>query len=251
MSTLIQPIDGRSVYSSHSNTHSYAASLTDSAVQIHHLQSGQVINDGLNSAVKELVENALDAHATSIEVRFKNYGLESLEVIDNGDGISSDNYESIGMAPSNGGRHLLMKMTTALKHHTSKLRTYADLESVTTFGFRGEAISSLCSLSDFYIITATASEAPKGSKLEFESSGQLKFKTMVAASKGTTVCVGNLFKNLPVRRRELERNIRRDYSKALGLLQAYASICVGVKFSVFNQPPKGCDVLLSTTFHMC
>lgn len=65
-------------------------------MQVHHLQSGQVINDGLNSAVKELVENALDANATSIEIRFKNYGLESLEVIDNGDGISPDNYESIG-----------------------------------------------------------------------------------------------------------------------------------------------------------
>ena len=65
-------------------------------MQAHHLQSGQVINDGLNSAVKELVENALDANATSVEVRFKNYGLESLEVIDNGDGISPDNYESIG-----------------------------------------------------------------------------------------------------------------------------------------------------------
>lgn len=52
--------------------------------------------------------------------------------------------------------------------------------------------------------------------------------------------VGNLFKSLPVRRRELERNVKRDYSKVLGLLQAYASICVGVKFSVSNQPSKGC-----------
>ncbi|KAI5851015.1 hypothetical protein BZA05DRAFT_430366 [Tricharina praecox] len=201
MATLIQQIDGKSV---------------------HHLQSGQVINDGLNSAVKELVENALDANATSIEIRFKNYGLESLEVIDNGDGISPDNYESI-----------------ALKHYTSKLRTYADLESVTTFGFRGEALSSLCALSDFHIITALAEEAPKGTKLEFENSGKLKSTHMVAASKGTTVCVANLFKNLPVRRKELERNIRRDFAKVLGLLQAYASIRVGVKFSVFNQQLKG------------
>ncbi|KAF8249781.1 DNA mismatch repair protein MutL [Wilcoxina mikolae CBS 423.85] len=201
MSALISPIDGRST---------------------HHLQSGQVINDGLISAVKELVENALDAHATSIEIRFKSYGLESLEVIDNGDGISAENYESI-----------------ALKHHTSKLRTFEDLESVTTFGFRGEALSSLCALADFHIVTATASEAPKGNKLEFEMSGKLKSNTMVAASKGTTVCVGNLYKSLPVRRMELERNIRREYSKVLGMLQAYASICVGVKFSVFNQPPKG------------
>ncbi|KAL7272673.1 ATP-binding mismatch repair protein [Rhizina undulata] len=197
----IKPIEGRSV---------------------HQIQSGQVIGDGLSSAVKELVENSLDAHATSIEIRFKNYGLDSLEVIDNGDGITSDNYESI-----------------ALKHYTSKLTTYADLESVTTFGFRGEALSSLCALSTLHIITATASEAPKGTKLEFETSGKLKSKSVSAAQKGTTVFVEQLFKTLPVRRKELERNVKREYTKVLGFLQAYAAICVGVKFSVFNQPAKG------------
>jgi DNA mismatch repair protein PMS2 len=144
-------------------------------------------------------------------------------------------------------------MATALKHHTSKLRTFEDLESVTTFGFRGEALSSLCALADFHIVTATASEAPKGNKLEFEMSGKLKSKTMVATSKGTTVCVGNLYKTLPVRRMELERTIKREYSKVLGMLQAYASICVGVKFSVFNQPPKGFDVCCypCTASRMC
>jgi DNA mismatch repair protein PMS2 len=60
----------------------------------------------LNSAVKELVENALDAHATSIEVRFKNYGLESLEVVDNGDGIAPENYETIGTFSEEPGPHM-------------------------------------------------------------------------------------------------------------------------------------------------
>lgn len=205
---------------------------------MHQIQSGQVIGDGLSSAVKELVENSLDAHATSIgtstcccsalsaltveEVRFKNHGLDALEVIDNGDGIAPDNYESL-----------------ALKHYTSKLRSYSDLESVTTFGFRGEALSSLCALSDVHVITATADEAPKGTRLEFAVSGQLKSRAVAAASKGTTVVVANLFKTLPVRRKELERNVKRDYARVMGLLQAYASICVGVKFSVFNQPLKG------------
>lgn len=63
---------------------------------MHNIQSGQVINEGLTSAVKELVENALDAHATSIEVRFRNYGLDSIEVTDNGDGVAPENYESLG-----------------------------------------------------------------------------------------------------------------------------------------------------------
>ncbi|KAI5779236.1 hypothetical protein EDC01DRAFT_711548 [Geopyxis carbonaria] len=201
MAALIQQIDSRSV---------------------HQIQSGQVINDGLTSAVKELVENSIDAGATSIEVRFKNYGLECIDVIDNGNGVSAENYESI-----------------ALKHYTSKLREYSDLESVSTFGFRGEALSSLCALSVLQITTATAEDAPKGVRLEFEVSGKLKSKTVVAASKGTTVSVGTLFKTLPVRRRELERNIKREYAKVLGILQAYASISTGVKFSIFNQPAKG------------
>ncbi|KAG0633607.1 hypothetical protein HOY80DRAFT_896239 [Tuber brumale] len=199
--TTIRPIEGRSV---------------------HQIQSGQVISEGLTSVVKELVENGLDAHATSIEVRFKSNGLDAIEVIDNGDGISPENYESI-----------------ALKHWTSKLTSYADLDSVTTFGFRGEALSSLCALSDLQIITATASEAPKGTKLGFEMSGKLKSRSVTAAQKGTTVLVENIFKTLPVRRKELERNIKREYTRVLGILQAYAGVCVGVKFSVFNQPAKG------------
>ncbi|CUS09093.1 unnamed protein product [Tuber aestivum] len=198
----IKPIEGRSV---------------------HQIQSGQVISEGLTSVVKELVENGLDAHATSIvEVRFKSNGLDAIEVMDNGDGISPDNYESI-----------------ALKHWTSKLTSYADLDSVTTFGFRGEALSSLCALSDLQIITATASEAPKGTRLEFEMSGRLKSRSVTAAQKGTAVLVESIFKTLPVRRKELERNIKREYTKVLGILQAYAGVCVGVKFSVFNQPAKG------------
>lgn len=70
----IKPIEGRSV---------------------HQIQSGQVIVD-LNSVAKELVENALDAGATTIEVRFKNYGLDSIEVQDNGSGIAPEDYDTIG-----------------------------------------------------------------------------------------------------------------------------------------------------------
>ncbi|KAI4948502.1 hypothetical protein J4E91_005926 [Alternaria rosae] len=188
---------------------------------VHQIQSGQVIV-GLESVCKELVENSIDAGATSVEVRFKNYGLDAIEVQDNGSGISPDDYETI-----------------ALKHYTSKLATYDDLSSLQTFGFRGEALSSLCALSNFYIITARPSDGPKGTKLEFEQSGKLKGTSVVAAKQGTTVVVETLFHNLPVRRKELEKNIKREYNKVLQLLNAYACISVGVKFSVSNQIPKG------------
>ncbi|KFY28953.1 hypothetical protein V493_02653 [Pseudogymnoascus sp. VKM F-4281 (FW-2241)] len=188
---------------------------------IHQIQSGQVIVD-LCSVVKELVENSLDAGASSIDVRFKNQGLESIEVHDNGAGITSQNYETI-----------------ALKHYTSKLATYADLTTLHTFGFRGEALSSLCALSDFTITTCTAEDAPKGTKLDFEVSGKLKGTSVVAAQKGTTVTVENLFNNLPVRRRELERNIKREWNRVVTVLGQYACIQTGVKITVTQQAGKG------------
>ncbi|KAI9736062.1 MAG: hypothetical protein M1818_006238 [Claussenomyces sp. TS43310] len=196
---------------------------------IHQIQSGQVIVD-LCSVVKELVENSLDAAATSIEVRFKNQGLDSIEVQDNGSGISPENYE-----------------TVALKHHTSKLATYSDLSSLDTFGFRGEALSSLCALSQFTVTTCLASDAPKGTKLEFATSGKLVSTSVVAAQKGTTVTVENLFSNLPVRRRELERNIKREWGRVTGVLQQYACIQTGVKFTVTQQQAKGKKTTLFST----
>lgn len=134
-----------------------------------------------------------------------------------------------------------------MKHYTSKLSTYSDLESLETFGFRGEALSSLCALSKFSVTTCLASEAPKGSRLEFETSGKLRGTSVVAAQKGTTVLVEALFHNLPVRRRELERNIKREWNKVLGVLNQYACIQTGLKFSVSQQPNKGKRMVLFST----
>ncbi|KAK0261324.1 hypothetical protein B0A54_03492 [Friedmanniomyces endolithicus] len=196
---------------------------------VHQIQSGQVIVD-LNSVVKELVENSLDAGATSIEVRFKNQGLDSVEVQDNGKGIAPEDFD-----------------TVALKHHTSKLSSYEDLTSLDTFGFRGEALSSLCALSKFQVLTARLEDGAVGKKLDFEVSGKLKATSVASAQKGTTVTVDELFYNLPVRRKELEKNIKREYGKVLSLLYAYACISVGIRFSVSNQMPKGKKVVAFST----
>ncbi|KAH7137096.1 hypothetical protein B0J13DRAFT_609202 [Dactylonectria estremocensis] len=196
---------------------------------VHQIQSGQVIVD-LCSVVKEVVENSIDAEATSIDVRFKNQGLDLIEIQDNGTGISPDNYPSV-----------------ALKHHTSKLSSYSDIASLQTFGFRGEALASLCALSVLSVTTCQASEVPKGSKLTFESSGKLKGTAVVAAQRGTTISVERLFHNLPVRRRELERNIKREWHKVIALLNQYASIQTNLKFSVSQQPTKGKRIHLFST----
>ncbi|GJN81122.1 hypothetical protein PLIIFM63780_004654 [Purpureocillium lilacinum] len=208
MSATIKPIDGRS---------------------IHQIQSGQVIVD-LCSVVKELVENSLDSGAGIIDVRFKNQGLDLIEVQDNGSGIAPANYASI-----------------ALKHHTSKLSSYSDIASLETFGFRGEALASLCALSNLAITTCLQAEVPKGARLTFEPSGKLRDTAVVATQRGTIVAVDRLFHNLPVRRRELERNVKREWHKVIALLNQYACIKTGVKFSVSQQPTKGKRIVLFST----
>lgn len=186
---------------------------------VHRITSGQVIVD-MTSIVKEVVENSLDANATVVEVEFKNYGLDSITVSDNGDGISEEDFESI-----------------ALKHHTSKLSSFNELEKVHTLGFRGEALSSLCSIGSLGIVTTQS--PPMAHQLTFKESGALDKTTICKGSKGTTVTVSSLFKNLPVRLKDLTKNIKREFNKCISLLQSYALINTKVKFVVRNVNSKG------------
>lgn len=134
-----------------------------------------------------------------------------------------------------------------MKHYTSKLSSYDDLSSLHTFGFRGEAISSLCALADFHIVTAQEKQVPRANRLDFEQSGKLRKTQIVAGQKGTTASVEGIFKRLPVRRRELEKNIKREYGKVLNLLHAYACISTGVRFSVRNTVGKTRNVVVFST----
>lgn len=99
----------------------------------------------------------MDSGATSIEVKLKDMGLESIEVTDNGSGIEKDNYE-----------------TLALKHHTSKLAEFADLENgyVTSFGFRGEALNAVCELSRNFTVTTKQASETVGFALSFNRNGK-------------------------------------------------------------------------------
>ena len=97
------------------------------------------------------------------------------------------------------------------------------------------------------MVTARAEDVPKGTRLDFETSGVLKGTKVVASQQGTTVAVENLFKNLPVRRRELEKNIKREYGKVLGVLQAYACISKGVRLGVSHQISNGKKTVVFAT----
>ena len=96
-------------------------------------------------------------------------------------------------------------------------------------------------------MTAQENEAPRATRLDFETSGTLKGTQLVASQKGTTIAVETIFKNLPVRRQELERNIKREYGKVLGLLQAYACISTNVKLTVSNLMGKGKKAVVFST----
>uniref|UniRef100_A0A803NQM6 Sm domain-containing protein n=1 Tax=Cannabis sativa TaxID=3483 RepID=A0A803NQM6_CANSA len=195
---------------------------------VHRICAGQVILD-LSSAVKELVENSLDSGATSIEIALKEYGKECFQVIDNGSGISPNNFKVI-----------------ALKHHTSKLVDFPDLQSLATFGFRGEAISSLCSLGNLTIETRTENETV-ATHLTYDHSGLLVAEKKTARKIGTTVTVKNLFSNLPVRSKEFHRNIRKEYGKLISLLNAYALIAKRVRLVCTNTTGRNVkSVVLKT-----
>ncbi|XP_057619639.1 mismatch repair endonuclease PMS2 isoform X2 [Chionomys nivalis] len=199
LAKAIKPIDGKSV---------------------HQICSGQVVLS-LSTAVKELIENSVDAGATSIDLRLKDYGVDLIEVSDNGCGVEEENFEGL-----------------ALKHHTSKIQEFADLIHVETFGFRGEALSSLCALSDVTISTCHVS-ASIGTRLVLDHNGKITQRIPYPRPKGTTVSVQHLFYTLPVRHKEFQRNIKKEYAKMVQVLQAYCIISTGIRVSCTNQLGQG------------
>ncbi|XP_032358933.1 mismatch repair endonuclease PMS2 [Etheostoma spectabile] len=187
---------------------------------VHQICSGQVVLT-LATAVKELVENSIDAGATNVDVRLKECGAELVEVSDNGKGVEEANFEGL-----------------TLKHHTSKLKDFSDLLHVETFGFRGEALSSLCALSGLCVVTCHES-SQVGTKLVFDHKGHIVQKSPHPRQQGTTVSLQQLFYTLPVRHKEFQRNIKKEYAKMIHVLQAYCVISTGVRITCSNQNGQG------------
>lgn len=181
------------------------------------ITSGQVITE-LVSVVKELVDNALDAGSTKIEVTFHGHGAESVEVADNGHGIAPHDLDSL-----------------CRRHHTSKIARFEDLASVSTLGFRGEAMSSLCAVAQVAVTTCSKETFPRATQLSYDKMGvAASRKSSVSGKQGTTVSVGSLFAGFPVRQKNFVKHIKREYSKALAVLMAYALVYTEVRFTVFN-----------------
>lgn len=148
------------------------------------IAAGEVVERPM-SVVKELVENAMDAGAKTITVEIKNGGIDLIRVTDNGQGIAASQVR-IAFA----------------RHATSKIRTVEDLNSISSMGFRGEALSSIAAVSQVEVITKKK-EALTGISYSIEGAIEQSFEE-VGAPDGTTFLVKNLFFNTPVRRKFLK-----------------------------------------------
>lgn len=151
---------------------------------INQIAAGEVVERPA-SVVKELMENAIDAGATAVTVEIKDGGIGFIRITDNGCGIPK---EELPLA--------------FLRHSTSKIRSAEDLITVSSLGFRGEALSSIAAVSQVELITKTASGLT-GSRYQIEG-GEEKGLEEVGAPDGTTFISRNLFFNTPARRKFLK-----------------------------------------------
>lgn len=160
-----------------------------------------------SSLIKELLDNALDARATSINIDITTDTLSSITVRDNGHGV----------APSD--RDLLCK-----RYCTSKIRDYGDLKDIggTSLGFRGEALASACEIAGDMSVTTRVEGEEVASCLKMTPHGEIKSKSKASHPVGTTIKITDLFKALPVRKQTALKASAKTLAKIKAMLQAYA-----------------------------
>ena len=152
---------------------------------IDQIAAGEVV-ERPRSVVKELTENAIDAGATAISVEIKEGGISLIRVTDNGSGIEKSQIRK-----------------AFLRHATSKIEDAQDLPHIQSLGFRGEALSSICAVSQMELITKTQEDFT-GIHYQIEGGAECEFSE-IGAPKGTTFLVRNLFYNVPARRKFLKQ----------------------------------------------
>lgn len=153
-------------------------------ITIDKIAAGEVIERPA-SIVKELVENAIDAGATSVKIEIKDGGISFIRITDNGCGIPQDEVQR-----------------AFLRHSTSKIETVEDLSHIASLGFRGEALSSIAAVTRTELITKTA-DAEFGTRYVIEGGKEVSLED-TGAPNGTTFLVHQLFYNVPARRKFLK-----------------------------------------------
>ncbi len=183
---------------------------------INQIAAGEVI-DRPASVVKELLENAIDAKATAITVEIKDGGISFIRITDNGCGIEKEDIK-----------------VAFLRHSTSKIRTAVDLVTVSSLGFRGEALSSISAVAMVELITKTK-ESFCGTRYVIEG-GEEKSLEDIGVPDGTTFIVRNLFYNTPARRKFLKSaNTEASYISDIVEKIALSHPEISIRFIINNQ----------------
>ena len=178
------------------------------------IAAGEVVDRPL-SIVKELVENSIDSGADSIICEIKNGGKTYIRVTDNGSGIPADEAK-----------------LAFLRHATSKIEKAIDLDSIETLGFRGEALASICAVSQTEMITKPAS-AKTGTRLVFRG-GRLLTEEQTGCPDGTTVVVTDLFYNTPARAKFL-KSVSTEAGLIIDFISRMALAYKDIKFRFINN----------------
>ncbi|KAF1994787.1 DNA mismatch repair protein mutL [Amniculicola lignicola CBS 123094] len=185
---------------------------------VNKIAAGEIIVAPVH-ALKELIENAVDAGSTALEILVKDGGLKLLQITDNGHGIDKEDLP------------ILCERFT-----TSKLKAFEDLTSIGTYGFRGEALASISHIAHLSVTTRTKESSCAwravfaDGKLISPKPGQSAEARPIAGRPGTQITVEDLFYNVPSRRRAF-RSASEEYAKILELVGKYAVHCSGVSFS--------------------
>ncbi|KAI5362751.1 putative ribosomal protein S5 domain 2-type [Septoria linicola] len=196
---------------------------------VNKIAAGEIIVAPVH-ALKELIENAVDAGSTSLEILVKDGGLKLLQITDNGCGISKDDLP------------ILCERFT-----TSKLKSFEDLQAIGTYGFRGEALASISHIAHLAVTTKTTESSCAwkaqyaGGKLTPAKPGQSADPKACAGRQGTQIAVEDLFYNVPTRRRAF-RSASEEYAKIAEVVGKYAVHCQGVAFSCKKHGEAGSGI---------
>jgi DNA mismatch repair protein MutL len=188
---------------------------------IKRIAAGEVIERPA-AVVKELFENSLDANSKEISLFIKDAGLKLIKVVDNGDGMKEED-----------------ALICCERHATSKISDITDLEEISTLGFRGEALASIGSVSRLTITTCTETDQ-EGTQIIIEQ-GKIQEVLKVAAKRGTTVAVNDLFANIPARRKFL-KTPSTELKHILTIFRRIALSHPKVDFSIFVEDEKTMDI---------
>lgn len=178
------------------------------------IAAGEVVERPAN-VVKELLENSLDAQATQIEIFIEQAGKVAIRILDNGHGMSPDD------------------ASLCFTHHaTSKIRSVHDLDRITSFGFRGEALSSIASVSKVTLVTSQAENV--GATSVLLEDGKIIEQKTVAGSVGTDILVRDLFYNLPARQKFLKQD-DTEWRQILQVFTGFVFAYPHVHFKLFHN----------------